>query len=100
MSYFSGYLALVPSSTLVLCQQSGAGCSRGTFALALLAAELGFLEKLTFLQAGGLGRYSSEALLVNFTALLVVLLGASVVLYVTAPMHNEHTHAYSAVHKP
>ena len=69
------------------------------YILALLAAELGFLEKLTFLQAGGLGRYSSEALLVNFTALLVVLLGASVVLYVTAPMHNEQTHGYSAVHK-
>ncbi|RLN19413.1 hypothetical protein C2845_PM02G10100 [Panicum miliaceum] len=70
------------------------------YILALLAAELGFLEKLTFLQAAGLGRYSAEALLVNFTALLVVLLGASVVLYVTAPMHNEHTHGYSAVHKP
>nr|CAB3499210.1 unnamed protein product [Digitaria exilis] len=63
-------------------------------------SRVGFLEKLTFLQASGLGRYSSEALLVNFTALLVIVLGASVVLYVTAPMHNEHTHGYSAVHKP
>ncbi|TVU01853.1 hypothetical protein EJB05_52667 [Eragrostis curvula] len=70
------------------------------YVLALLAAELGFLEKLSFLQAGGLGRYSSEAMLVNFTALLVILLGTAVVLYVTAPMHNEHTHGYSAVHKP
>jgi cytochrome b-561 len=59
------------------------------YVLALLAAELGFLEKLTFLQAAGLGRYSSEALLVNVTALLILLLGASVVLYVTAPMHNS-----------
>ncbi|GJN19817.1 hypothetical protein PR202_gb07127 [Eleusine coracana subsp. coracana] len=70
------------------------------YVLAILAAELGFLEKLTFLQAGGLGRYSTEALLVNFIALLVVVLGSSVVIYVTAPMHNEHTHGYSAVHKP
>jgi hypothetical protein len=31
-----------------------------------------FLEKLTFLQAGGLGRYSSKALLVNLTALLII----------------------------
>ncbi|KAK3156861.1 hypothetical protein QOZ80_2AG0112940 [Eleusine coracana subsp. coracana] len=70
------------------------------YVLAILAAELGFLEKLTFLQAGGLGRYSTEALLVNFIALLVLVLGSSVVIYVTAPMHNEHTHGYSAVHKP
>uniref|UniRef100_A0ACD5TJC2 Uncharacterized protein n=1 Tax=Avena sativa TaxID=4498 RepID=A0ACD5TJC2_AVESA len=69
------------------------------YVLALLAAELGFLEKLTFLQAAGLGRYSSEALLVNFTALVVLLMGASVVLYVTAPAQNEHTLGYSAVHK-
>ncbi|KAF0928850.1 hypothetical protein E2562_010708 [Oryza meyeriana var. granulata] len=69
------------------------------YILALLAAELGFLEKLTFLQAGGLGKYSSEALLINFMALLVILLGSTVVLYVTAPMHSEHTHGYSAVHK-
>jgi cytochrome b-561 len=67
--------------------------------LALLAAELGFLEKLTFLQAAGLGRYSSEALLVNFTALVVLLLGVSVVLFVTAPAQNELTLGYSAVHK-
>ncbi|KAM0930596.1 hypothetical protein ACQ4PT_000857 [Festuca glaucescens] len=69
------------------------------YVLALLAAELGFLEKLTFLQTAGLGRYSSEALLVNFTALVVLLLGATVVLYVTAPAQNEHTLGYSAVHK-
>jgi cytochrome b-561 len=69
------------------------------YVLALLAAELGFLEKLTFLQAAGLGRYSSEALLVNFTALVVLLLGVSVVLFVTAPAQNELTLGYSAVHK-
>jgi len=69
------------------------------YVLALLAAELGFLEKLTFLHAAGLGRYSSEALLVNFTALVVLLLGASVVLYVTAPSQNKHTLGHSAVHK-
>ncbi|KQJ97360.1 probable ascorbate-specific transmembrane electron transporter 1 [Brachypodium distachyon] len=73
------------------------------YVLALLAAELGFLEKITFLQAGaaGVGRYSSEALMVNFTAIVVSLLGASVVLYVTAPgQQNEHILGYSAVHKP
>ncbi|VAH16929.1 unnamed protein product [Triticum turgidum subsp. durum] len=69
------------------------------YVLALLAAELGFLEKLTFLQATGLGKYSSEALLVNFTALVVLLLGASVVLYVTAPAQSEHRLGYSSVRK-
>jgi len=37
ISYFSGYLVLQPSSSLVLCQQSGAECSHGTFALGLLS---------------------------------------------------------------
>ena len=52
------------------------------FALAVGNAQLGFLEKLTFLQAPPLrlSRYGAEALLVNFTALVVLLLGVAVVL--------------------
>ena len=37
ISYFSGYLVLQLSSSLVLRQQSGAECSHGTFALGLLS---------------------------------------------------------------
>ncbi|KAF0899549.1 hypothetical protein E2562_020755 [Oryza meyeriana var. granulata] len=52
------------------------------FALAIGNAQLGFLEKLTFLQGPPLrlSRYGAEALLVNFTALVVLLLGVAVVL--------------------
>lgn len=52
------------------------------FALAVATAQLGFLEKLTFLQAPPLRlpRYGTEALLVNFTAVVVLLLGVAVVL--------------------
>ncbi|KAJ1694444.1 hypothetical protein LUZ63_011142 [Rhynchospora breviuscula] len=51
------------------------------YILAIGNAQLGFLEKLTFLQLlNKLDRYGSEALLVNFTALLVLFLGAAVVL--------------------
>jgi cytochrome b-561 len=56
------------------------------FALAVATAQLGFLEKLTFLQAPPLRlpKYGAEALLVNFTALVVLLLGAAVVLATVA----------------
>ncbi|TKW08028.1 hypothetical protein SEVIR_6G001800v4 [Setaria viridis] len=52
------------------------------FALAVGTAQLGFLEKLTFLQGPPLRlpRHGAEALLVNFTALVVLLLGVAVVL--------------------
>ncbi|KAL5231727.1 hypothetical protein ABZP36_030503 [Zizania latifolia] len=52
------------------------------FALAVGNAQLGFLEKLTFLQGPPvrLAKYGAEALLVNFTALVVLLLGVAVVL--------------------
>jgi hypothetical protein len=48
-------------------------------------ASLGFLEKLTFLGSGGLDKYATEAFLVNFTALVVVLFGASVMVASRAP---------------
>ncbi|CAM0910647.1 unnamed protein product [Alopecurus aequalis] len=52
------------------------------FALAVGTTHLGFLEKLTFLQAMPLrlAKYGAEALLVNFTAIVVLLLGVAVVL--------------------
>lgn len=51
------------------------------YLLAIGNVQLGFIEKLTFLQLlGGLGKYGSEAFLVNFMALVVIFLGAAVVL--------------------
>ncbi|VAI88731.1 unnamed protein product [Triticum turgidum subsp. durum] len=51
--------------------------------LMLIGLVLGFLEKLTFLQsppARLVGKYGAEALLVNFTAVIVLLLGIAVVI--------------------
>ncbi|ERM95107.1 hypothetical protein AMTRI_Chr07g30750 [Amborella trichopoda] len=59
------------------------------YILALATAELGFLEKLTFLENSGLDKYGSEALLVNFTALVVVFLGAFVILSAVLPTQRE-----------
>ncbi|XP_008778726.2 probable ascorbate-specific transmembrane electron transporter 1 [Phoenix dactylifera] len=67
------------------------------YILAVGAAELGFLEKLTFLENSGLAKYSSEAFLVNFTALVVIFLGACVVISTIAPYHVEDPHDYTAV---
>ncbi|CAJ1977068.1 unnamed protein product [Sphenostylis stenocarpa] len=50
------------------------------FVLAVGTAALGFLEKLTFLESSGLDKYGSEALLVNFTAIITVVFGVFVVL--------------------
>jgi cytochrome b-561 len=51
------------------------------FALAVGTSLLGFLEKMTFLQTAHLvSKYGAEALLVNFTAVVVLLLGVAVVL--------------------
>ncbi|KAM3368630.1 hypothetical protein ACQJBY_016872 [Aegilops geniculata] len=55
------------------------------YVLTLATAELGFLEKMTFLQSSGLDKYGPEALLVNCTALVVVLFGAAVVVAAVAP---------------
>ncbi|XP_020594702.1 ascorbate-specific transmembrane electron transporter 2-like, partial [Phalaenopsis equestris] len=64
------------------------------YILAVATAELGFLEKLTFLQNGGLAKYGSEAFLVNFTALVVILLGASVVISAVAPAKVDERKGY------
>ncbi|TVU15064.1 hypothetical protein EJB05_38566, partial [Eragrostis curvula] len=61
------------------------------YVLALVTAELGFLEKLTFLQSFlDLDKYGAEAFLVNFMALFVVLLGASVVVAAVTPADVDY----------
>lgn len=66
------------------------------YSLGIVTAELGFLEKLTFLEfAGTVKRFSGEAFLANCTALAVVLLGASVVLTLVAS-HLESNKIYIA----
>ncbi|XP_058075896.1 probable ascorbate-specific transmembrane electron transporter 1 [Magnolia sinica] len=67
------------------------------YVLALATAELGFLEKLTFLENSGLAKYGPEAFLVNFNALVVVLFGAFVVIAAVAPAHAEETYAYTTI---
>lgn len=67
------------------------------YILALATAELGFLEKLTFLQSSGLDKYGAEAFLVNFTALIVVLFGASVVVAAVSPARVEEPHEYAPI---
>ncbi|ANM67066.1 putative ascorbate ferrireductase (transmembrane) [Arabidopsis thaliana] len=54
------------------------------YILAVGNAALGFLEKLTFLENGGLDKYGSEAFLINFTAIITILFGAFVVLTASA----------------
>lgn len=72
----------------------------GTFVyiLAIGNALLGFLEKLTFLENGGLDKYGSEAILVNFTAIATVIYGVFVFLTILShapPTEDEHS--YSAI---
>ncbi|KAM0888016.1 hypothetical protein ACQ4PT_028615 [Festuca glaucescens] len=67
------------------------------YILALATAELGFLEKLTFLQSSGLNKYGPEAFLVNFTALVVVLFGASVVVAAVTPARLEEPQGYAPI---
>ncbi|KAK7270850.1 hypothetical protein RJT34_26328 [Clitoria ternatea] len=50
------------------------------YALAVGNASLGFLEKLTFLENSGLAKNGTEALLVNFTAMITILYGVFVVI--------------------
>lgn len=59
------------------------------YVLAIITASLGFLEKLTFLESSGLDKYGTEAFLVNFNALVVILLGASVFLAAVSPKEQE-----------
>lgn len=64
----------------------------GAFVTALATAELGLLEKLTFLQKGApfVGLWAREAMLVNSIGISVLLFGMVVVL--TAVMPNPRRH--------
>ncbi|XP_002510795.2 transmembrane ascorbate ferrireductase 1 [Ricinus communis] len=68
------------------------------YILAVANAALGFLEKLTFLESGGLAKYGSEALLVNFTAIVAILYGIFVILSTFSqgpPVEDDYS--YSAI---
>ncbi|VVA92624.1 unnamed protein product [Arabis nemorensis] len=74
------------------------------YILAVGTATLGFLEKLTFLESGGLDKYGTEAFLVNFMAIVTILFGASVVLTVSAKsttsapsVDDDSSYSYSAI---
>lgn len=67
------------------------------FTLAVGNAAIGFLEKLTFLENTGLAKYGSEALLVNFTAVITILYGAFVILSVLSQSPTEDENSYSAI---
>jgi cytochrome b-561 len=57
-----------------------------TYAMALITAETGFLEKMTFLTVNKvIGRYSMEAMFVNSIALLLVVYGMIVILVSIVP---------------
>lgn len=56
------------------------------YGLAIATTELGFLEKLTFLQQSStIGKFSSEAIFVNVLGLLVALLGGFVFIAAVVP---------------
>ncbi|KAJ3680359.1 hypothetical protein LUZ60_016637 [Juncus effusus] len=65
------------------------------YVFALATALLGFLEKLTFLENSGLDKYGTEAILVNCTALVVLLFGVSVVVAAIAPKEIEESEGYT-----
>ncbi|XAR71722.1 Ascorbate ferrireductase (transmembrane) [Bertholletia excelsa] len=67
------------------------------YILAVANAELGFLEKLTFLESSGLAKYGSEAFLVNFTAIVTVLFGVFVILTTLSQGPPEEDYSYSAI---
>ena len=68
------------------------------FTLAVGNAAIGFLQKLTFLENSGLAKYGSEALLVNFTAVITILFGAFVILSVLSQSPAEDDeNSYSAI---
>ena len=67
------------------------------YSLMIITAQLGFLEKLTFLESGGLAKYCLEAVLVNSTALIVLLLGAFVVLVAVLPSEIGDAEDYQVI---
>lgn len=68
------------------------------YILAIATSQLGFLEKLTFLESAGVvDKYGTEAFLVNFTAIAVLLFGTAVVVSAIAPTRIEDNHSYSTI---
>ncbi|XP_043710212.1 probable ascorbate-specific transmembrane electron transporter 1 [Telopea speciosissima] len=67
------------------------------YILALATAILGFMEKLTFLETGGLAKYGTEAFLVNFTAIITILFGGFIVLTAVSPAPVEDDFSYSRI---
>ncbi|XP_078427483.1 putative ascorbate-specific transmembrane electron transporter 1 [Wolffia australiana] len=67
------------------------------YALTIATAQLGFLEKLTFLESAGLDKYGTEAVLVNCTALIVLVMGAFVVLVAVLPSEVDYPEGYRPV---
>ncbi|KAJ6807330.1 putative transmembrane ascorbate ferrireductase 4 [Iris pallida] len=62
-----------------------------TYGLAVVTAETGLLEKLTFIQTRrGLSRRSMESSLVNVIGLALAVLAAFVVFAVVSPKHRHH----------
>lgn len=60
------------------------------YGMALATAAAGILEKSTFLQARKvISRYSSEAILLNFMGLMIIMLGAFVILGVLTPSNAK-----------
>lgn len=55
------------------------------YAMAIVTAETGLLEKLTFSEFSGLNRFSSQAMLVNSTGIIILLFGMLVVLSTILP---------------
>ncbi|KGN60469.1 transmembrane ascorbate ferrireductase 1 [Cucumis sativus] len=70
------------------------------YVLAVGNSALGFLEKLTFLESGGIPKYGTEAFLVNFTAITTIIFAVFVILSVIsqpcAQQEDDHG-AYSAI---
>ncbi|KAK3220744.1 hypothetical protein Dsin_014714 [Dipteronia sinensis] len=69
------------------------------YILAVANAAIGFLEKLTFLESSSLAKYGSEALLVNFTAVVTILYGTFVILSVLSlpPVDHHDDFSYSEI---
>ncbi|KAE8659374.1 putative transmembrane ascorbate ferrireductase 2 [Hibiscus syriacus] len=69
------------------------------YAIAIVTATTGILEKLTFLQTNQvISRYSTEALLVNSLGILIVAVGGFVIVATLTPLNEESDgHSYKGL---
>ncbi|XP_054787667.1 transmembrane ascorbate ferrireductase 1 [Prosopis cineraria] len=67
------------------------------YVMAVAAALLGFLEKLTFLEKSGLAKFGAEAYLVNFTCVVTVLFAALVVFCAVTKPPAPSYHDYAPI---